>query len=123
MCPLCAALVLTTEHTVRAISLGQPSRSSGISIVLETGHPLPKNPTVFAKPAPAVADHNSDVPIPNFAQSQLDYEGELTIYIGKAGKDIKAEDALDHVAGYTVGNDVSARDWQTQPDLAGPRRE
>ena len=93
-----------------------------MNLVLETGHPLPENPTVFVKPAPAVADHNSEVPIPGWAQAQLDYEGELTIYISKDGKDISEDNALEYIAGYTVGNDVSARDWQTQPALAGPRR-
>lgn len=51
----------------------------------------------------------------------LDYEGELCVLIGKTGKNITPEDSLDHVAGYTVGNDVSARDWQTKPEMAGPR--
>jgi 2-keto-4-pentenoate hydratase/2-oxohepta-3-ene-1,7-dioic acid hydratase in catechol pathway len=89
--------------------------------VLETGHPLPQNPTLFIKPAPSIADHDADVPIPKTAQAMLDYEGELTIVIGKEGKDITPENALDHIAGYTVGNDVSARDWQTKPEMAGPR--
>ena len=45
---------------------------------------------------------------------QLDYEGELVIVIGKRGRNIKAEDALEHVFGWTVANDVSARHWQRQ---------
>jgi transcription initiation factor TFIIH subunit 2 len=48
----------------------------------------------------------------------LDYEGELTVVIGKTGKDIKEEDALDYVLGYTAGNDVSARNFQL-PDTSG----
>lgn len=67
-----------------------------------------------------MADHDSPVPIPRIAQEQCDYEGELVIYIGREGKNISAENALDYVAGYTVGNDVSARDWQREAGKAGP---
>jgi len=51
----------------------------------------------------------------------MDYEGELTILIGADCKDVRPENALDVIAGYTVGNDLSARDWQTDPALAGSR--
>lgn len=49
----------------------------------------------------------------------LDYEGELTIVIGKAAKNVSEADALDYVAGYVSGNDVSCRDWQMEKDKAG----
>jgi 2-keto-4-pentenoate hydratase/2-oxohepta-3-ene-1,7-dioic acid hydratase in catechol pathway len=88
--------------------------------VLETGRPLPTCPTVFTKPSPTVADHLEDIPIPKIAQTQCDYEGELTILIGADAKDVSEEDALDYVAAYTVGNDVSARDWQREAGKAGP---
>lgn len=90
------------------------------TLVLETGRPLPKGPTVFTKPGPAVAGHGEDIPIPVIAQQQCDYEGEFVIVIGKDAKNVKEEDALDYVAAYTVGNDISARDWQRDPDKAGP---
>lgn len=89
-------------------------------LVLETGRPLPTCPTVFTKPSPAVANHGEDIPIPAIAQSQCDYEGELVIVIGKDAKNVSEEDALDYVAGYTAGNDVSARDWQREAGKAGP---
>ncbi|KAH6689898.1 hypothetical protein F5X68DRAFT_254596, partial [Plectosphaerella plurivora] len=88
--------------------------------ILETGRPLPTCPTVFTKPGPAVADWDEAIPIPRIAQEQCDYEGELVVVIGKSGKNISEEDALDHVAAYTVGNDVSARDWQREAGKAGP---
>ncbi|KAH7418071.1 hypothetical protein BKA64DRAFT_187575 [Cadophora sp. MPI-SDFR-AT-0126] len=88
--------------------------------ILETGRPLPTCPTVFLKPALTVADHGADIPIPKIAQSQCDYEGELTIVIGRDAKDVHESDALDYVAAYTVGNDVSARDWQREAGKAGP---
>lgn len=87
--------------------------------IKETGRALPEVPTVFTKPAPAVADHGSPIPIPRIAQQQCDYEGELTILIGRDAKDVPPEHALDYVAAYTVGNDVSTRDWQREPDKAG----
>jgi len=87
--------------------------------IKETGRPLPTCPTVFTKPAPAITDHDSPIPIPKVAQEQCDYEGELTIVIGKDAYDVSPEDALNYVAAYTVGNDISARDWQREPGKAG----
>jgi 2-keto-4-pentenoate hydratase/2-oxohepta-3-ene-1,7-dioic acid hydratase in catechol pathway len=87
--------------------------------IKETGRPLPTCPTVFTKPAPAITDHDSPIPIPKIAQEQCDYEGELTILIGKDAYDVSPEDALNYVAAYTVGNDISARDWQREPGKAG----
>lgn len=87
--------------------------------IKETGRAFPEVPTVFTKPAPTVTDHGSAVPIPKVAQEQADYEGELVILIGRDAYDVKAEDALDYVAGYTIGDDVSARDWQREPNKAG----
>jgi 2-keto-4-pentenoate hydratase/2-oxohepta-3-ene-1,7-dioic acid hydratase in catechol pathway len=87
--------------------------------IKETGRAFPECPTVFTKPAPAIADYDEAIPIPIIAQEQCDYEGELTILIGRDAYDVKAEDALDYVAAYTIGNDVSARDWQREPGKAG----
>lgn len=67
-----------------------------------------------------MADHGEPIPIPAITQLQCDYEGELVVLIGKDAKDVTAEDALDYVAAYTVGNDVSARDWQREAGKAGP---
>ena len=88
--------------------------------VLETGRPLPTCPTVFTKPGPAVADFGEDIPIPVIAQSECDYEGELVVLIGKDAKNVSEGQALEYVAGYTAGNDVSARDWQREAGKAGP---
>ena len=75
---------------------------------------------MFTKPGPAVADHGFDVPIPLIAQSQCDYEGELVVLIGKDAKNVKEQDAMEYIAAYTAGNDVSARDWQREAGKAGP---
>ena len=90
-----------------------------ILTVLETGFDLPKNPTLFTKPSPAVADTRTPVPIPKLGQPMCDYEGELTIVIGKDCKNVSESEALDYVAGYVSGNDVSCRDWQMEKDKAG----
>jgi transcription initiation factor TFIIH subunit 2 len=74
---------------------------------------------VFTKPADALNGPYDDVVIHRDAQAQLDYEGELTVIIGKDGKDIKEEEALDYVLGYTAGNDVSARNFQLPPASGG----
>jgi len=87
--------------------------------ILETGFDLPANPTLFIKPSHTVADTRSPVPIPALGQPKCDYEGELTIVIGKDAKNVSEADALNYVAGYTTGNDVSCRDWQMDKDKAG----
>jgi 2-keto-4-pentenoate hydratase/2-oxohepta-3-ene-1,7-dioic acid hydratase in catechol pathway len=88
--------------------------------VQEGGRPLPTCPTIFTKPSPAVANHGEDIPIPKIAQAQCDYEGELVVVIGRDAKNVSEADALDYVAGYTAGNDVSCRDWQREAGKAGP---
>ncbi|MCJ1300632.1 hypothetical protein MMC08_003429 [Hypocenomyce scalaris] len=87
--------------------------------IKEGGRSPPPYPSMFFKPAECVADHGSVVHVPKLAQDQCDYEGELTIVIGKDGRDISEEDALDYVAGYVAGDDVSARKWQRDPAYAG----
>lgn len=74
----------------------------------------------FVKPRTSIASWDEDVPIPKICQDdQVDWEGELSIVIGKTGKDIPKEEALEYVAGYVVSNDVSARKWQRDPAYAG----
>jgi len=61
--------------------------------------------------AGSLIGHNQPIVIPRFS-SKIDYEGELAIIIGRRGKYIAEDEALSYVAGYTVANDVSARDLQ-----------
>lgn len=81
--------------------------------------PIAKYPVVFTKPADALTGPYDDVLVHVDAQSQLDYEGELTVVIGKDGKNIPEDKALEYVLGYTVGNDVSARNFQLPPNSGG----
>ena len=78
---------------------------------IETNSPIPEEPVVFNKFPQAVIGPDDAVVLPNVAH-EVDYEAELVVVIGKAGKRIRKADAFQHVAGYTVGNDISARDWQ-----------
>jgi 2-keto-4-pentenoate hydratase/2-oxohepta-3-ene-1,7-dioic acid hydratase in catechol pathway len=74
---------------------------------------------VFTKPPDALAGPYEDIPIHRDAQSQLDYEGELTVIIGKDAKNVTENEALEYVLGYTVGNDISARNFQLPPLVSG----
>jgi 2-keto-4-pentenoate hydratase/2-oxohepta-3-ene-1,7-dioic acid hydratase in catechol pathway len=72
---------------------------------------LPSVPIFFTKPATAVVGPSDDIIYPRVTE-KLDYELELAFVVGKAGKYIPEEKAYDHIAGYTVFNDISARDLQ-----------
>jgi transcription initiation factor TFIIH subunit 2 len=71
------------------------------------------------KPTDALAGPLDTVPVHKDCQSQLDYEGELTIVIGKDCKNVTAADAKNYILGYTVGNDVSARNFQMPASVSG----
>jgi 2-keto-4-pentenoate hydratase/2-oxohepta-3-ene-1,7-dioic acid hydratase in catechol pathway len=73
----------------------------------------PKPPTVFSKAITSITGPHADIPIDPAVSDEIDWEVELGVVIGKAGVNITKEDALDHVFGYTVINDVTARDIQS----------
>lgn len=77
----------------------------------ESGHKPPEYPTLFARFASSLVGPNDPIVRP-IDSVQLDYEGELVAVIGKAGRRISKADALDHVAGYSIFNDASVRDFQ-----------
>jgi 2-keto-4-pentenoate hydratase/2-oxohepta-3-ene-1,7-dioic acid hydratase in catechol pathway len=77
----------------------------------ESGMEPPCEPVIFNKFPTTLRAHEDEIVLPGLS-SEVDYEAELVVVIGAGGRDIKKEQALDHVAGYTCGNDVSARDWQ-----------
>jgi 2-keto-4-pentenoate hydratase/2-oxohepta-3-ene-1,7-dioic acid hydratase in catechol pathway len=72
----------------------------------------PSEPTVFAKFSSAIIGDGDLIRLPAAAPLRVDYEAELAVLIGRRGRDIAQSTAMDWVAGYTVGNDLSARDWQ-----------
>lgn len=77
----------------------------------ESGLEPPETPTIFAKYRNALAAPGSDVKLPAYS-SKVDYEAEVAFVIGRRAKDVSQADALDHVAGYMLLNDLSARDMQ-----------
>lgn len=77
----------------------------------EQGVEIPDEPIIFMKPRTTIIDPYKPIIKPNFVD-KLDYEAELTIVIGKRGKNISAEEAKQYIFGYTILNDVSARDIQ-----------
>jgi 2-keto-4-pentenoate hydratase/2-oxohepta-3-ene-1,7-dioic acid hydratase in catechol pathway len=95
------------EHPGKILCIGLNYRQHA----LETGQPIPAVPVVFGVFQNALAAHEEVISIPE-ATHQVDYEGELTIIIGRFCAKVSADDALDYVFGYTAGNDVSARDLQ-----------
>lgn len=81
----------------------------------ETNVSLPQFPVVFMKGANAVQHPGEPICLPRWlASNKVDYECELAVVIGRTCKNVRREDALEYVLGYTCANDVSARDWQKE---------
>jgi len=79
----------------------------------ESNNPPPPYPVLFVKNSATLQNPHDPIEIPvKLASTQVDYECELAVVIGKACKNVSREQALDYVLGYTCANDVSARDWQ-----------
>jgi 2-keto-4-pentenoate hydratase/2-oxohepta-3-ene-1,7-dioic acid hydratase in catechol pathway len=85
---------------------------------IETGSDIPQNPMLFIKSSNTLNNPFDPILIPKLS-SQIDYECELAVVIGKTAKYIKRDKALDYVLGYTAVNDVSSRDWQKDKALNG----
>jgi 2-keto-4-pentenoate hydratase/2-oxohepta-3-ene-1,7-dioic acid hydratase in catechol pathway len=73
---------------------------------------VPESPVIFTKPSTGVIGPGAPIPSHLDPTESVDYEGELTVVIGRGGRGIRAADALDHVFGYTIINDVTARTLQ-----------
>jgi acylpyruvate hydrolase len=77
----------------------------------EMNTPVPPTPAAFCKSVASIIGTGEPIIAPASNPSMLDWEGEFTVVIGKTCHGVKADKALDYVAGYTIVNDVSARDW------------
>lgn len=84
----------------------------------EVGKPLPAHPVVFHRHAQTLLAHGAPLLRP-LVSDKFDYEGELAVVIGKGGKHIPIEQAMEHVAGYSCFNEASVRDWQKHSHLYG----
>lgn len=79
----------------------------------EAGQDIPKEPVVFMKAVSSIAGPNDDVTLPQGAEA-CDWEVELAVVIGTTARHVSVEQALSHVAGYCLANDVSERNWQAK---------
>ena len=93
------------------LCIGLNYRDHAAEVAGDTGVPLPTTPVVFSRFASSLAAHGQPIPKPRNVQV-MDYEAELAVIIGKPGRFIDPADALEHVAGFTIFNDISMRDWQ-----------
>src|SRR5690606_15606047 len=91
---------------VLAIGLNYAAHSSELGLKTDTA------PTVFTLWPNSLTSHEATTAWPRSLSESVDYEAELGVLIGRAAKDVASEDALDHVWGYTVVNDITARDIQ-----------
>lgn len=81
--------------------------------IAEMGHGFPEFPTLFAKFAEALIGPFDDIELPA-GSSAVDWEGELAVVIGRTARNVSAEEAPAHIAGYAILNDVTARDYQNR---------
>jgi acylpyruvate hydrolase len=91
----------------RTVCVGLNYRSH----ILETGRAPPSHPTLFAKFPTTLTGPNDDIALTGESES-VDWEVELGVVIGERASRVRVADAGSHIAGYTVVNDVSMRDWQ-----------
>jgi 2-keto-4-pentenoate hydratase/2-oxohepta-3-ene-1,7-dioic acid hydratase in catechol pathway len=85
---------------------------SGFDSSAKTGGDIPAHPIIFTKVPECVIGPTDTIVIPQAISTAIDYEAELAVVIGRGGKGISRADAMKHVWGYTIVNDVTARDWQ-----------
>ncbi len=94
----------------------KPGKIIGIGLnyadhAAEGGREKPKYPVIFTKAVSAVIANGEPIQIP-FVTEMVDFEGEFAVVIGKRAKEVSSKEALNYVAGYTICNDVSGRDYQ-----------
>jgi 2-keto-4-pentenoate hydratase/2-oxohepta-3-ene-1,7-dioic acid hydratase in catechol pathway len=77
----------------------------------EMNTPVPEHPVAFIKSSAAVIGPEEPIVLPRSCPDMVDWEGELSAVFGRTCHNASAADALDYIAGYTIINDVSARDW------------
>jgi 2-keto-4-pentenoate hydratase/2-oxohepta-3-ene-1,7-dioic acid hydratase in catechol pathway len=83
------------------------------------GTAIPDAPVIFTKPWTCLVGDGATVVVDRGATNRLDWEAELAVVIGRGGRNIALEDALDHVFGYSLANDLSARDLQLEHGMFG----
>ncbi len=89
------------------------------SHIREMGYPMPAAPSVFSRYPRSFVPHLGRMVMPSHSE-EFDYEGELAVVIGRPARRVSEADALGHVAGYTICNDGSVRDWQRRGPQVAP---
>ncbi|HLF52828.1 fumarylacetoacetate hydrolase family protein [Flavobacterium sp.] len=112
--PLSNAILLAPipkpRKNIIGIGLNYTEHVAESARTLDTSNDLPQQPVIFSKPPTTVTGTNTEILLNTKLTQQLDWEVELAVIIGKKGKYVPAAKAMDYVFGYTVINDISARD-------------
>ncbi|MCX4149653.1 fumarylacetoacetate hydrolase family protein [Paraburkholderia madseniana] len=111
-----AAHVVALDQVQLLAPIGRPGKIMAMGLnyadhVAEAGLEIPKHQVWFCKQPNTVHPPYAPIQIPKASKS-VDYEVELVLIVGKRGRHLSRADAPDHIFGYCVGNDVTARDWQ-----------
>ena len=105
--PLADVKLLAPSEPTKILCVGR----NYVEHAKELGNEVPKIPLIFMKPPSSVISNGETIILPP-QSAQVEHEGELVVVIGKRGRHITTENAKKHILGYTVGNDVTARDLQ-----------
>lgn len=109
--------VMPTEEATLLSPVGRPPAILAVGLnyrahAQEGGREPPTVPIIFNKHHHCIVGPGEPIHIPAAAPDMVDYEGELAVVIGRSARAVSAADAPAHIAGYTIMNDVSVRDWQ-----------
>jgi 2-keto-4-pentenoate hydratase/2-oxohepta-3-ene-1,7-dioic acid hydratase in catechol pathway len=116
------------DHALDAIETLLPIASASrvfcvgqnyVEHIREMGYEIPEYPSIFMRTHESFAQHEAAIVKPRVSD-QFDYEGELTVVVGRTARHVAEADALDCVAGYTIMNDGSVRDWQRRVAQVAP---
>jgi 2-keto-4-pentenoate hydratase/2-oxohepta-3-ene-1,7-dioic acid hydratase in catechol pathway len=105
--PLAEVKLLAPSEPSKIVCVGR----NYVEHAKELGNEVPKVPLIFLKPSSSIIAYSETILLPS-QSNQVEHEAELVIVIGKRGKHIAANNAKKHIFGYTIGNDVTARDLQ-----------
>jgi len=105
--PLAEVKLLAPAQPGKIICIGR----NYVEHAKELGNDVPKVPLIFLKPPSSIINPGDAIVLPPQSQ-QVEHEGELVAVIGKRGRNITIEQARSHILGYTIGNDITARDLQ-----------
>jgi 2-keto-4-pentenoate hydratase/2-oxohepta-3-ene-1,7-dioic acid hydratase in catechol pathway len=108
--PIIARLAPAEPPNILAIGRNYGEHAKEMNAEVET------EPLVFLKATSCVIGPDESIILPQSAPTEVDFEAELAVVIGRAGKNISNRDAMQHVLGYTCANDISARDCQKRRD-------